>query len=199
MLMANPLHFPEVLCSFAHELLIFSRLACSVQTAAFLEPGWPLCFGEAYCCTVRPSDSCYLRPERQNCQRREPEAARSCYSRRPPRSLAPSAIWDHPREETSVTPSVRRRKKSLSTHQGRPQSVLRPLTMVRTLRCPLSPSPPPSPAPVFLLSCHLCISQKPGDWLLGNSTRGANAQANLPSWVRAREPVFQESSRSRWE
>lgn len=27
----NPLHFPEMLCSVAHELLIFSRLVCSVQ------------------------------------------------------------------------------------------------------------------------------------------------------------------------
>lgn len=56
----NPLHFPEMLCSVAHELLIFSRLVCSVQTAAFLELGQPLCFGEAYCFTGRPSDSCYL-------------------------------------------------------------------------------------------------------------------------------------------
>lgn len=45
LLMFNPLHFPEVLCSVAHELLIFSRLVCFVQTAAFLELGPPLCFG----------------------------------------------------------------------------------------------------------------------------------------------------------
>lgn len=85
----NPLHFPEVLGSSAHVLLILSRLVCLVQTAASLELGLPPCLGEAYCFTVRPSDSCYLRPETQNCQRRVPEAGMSCSSARPPRSQLP--------------------------------------------------------------------------------------------------------------
>lgn len=116
-LMVNPLHFPEVLSSVAHELLIFSRLVCFVQTAAFLELGRPLCFGEAYCFTVRPSDSCYLRPERRNCQRWEPEAATS-WSLRTPSSLAPTPVWDHPRKDTSVTPNVRGGMQSFSTSLG---------------------------------------------------------------------------------
>lgn len=40
----NPLPFPEVLCAVAHELLIFSRLVCFVQAAAFLELGRPSLF-----------------------------------------------------------------------------------------------------------------------------------------------------------
>lgn len=65
----TPCISPWCFVQVAHELLIFSRLVCFVQAAAFLEQGRPLCFGEAHCFTVRPSDSCYLRPERQNCQR----------------------------------------------------------------------------------------------------------------------------------
>lgn len=134
MLRFNPLCFPEVLCSAAHELLIFSRLVCFVHTAAFLELGLPLCFGEAYCFTVRPADSCYLRPERQNCQRREPEAAMSCSPCTPPSSPAPTTIWDHPRKETSVTPNVHERMENFSTHQGQLGAVLKLLTMGRTIR-----------------------------------------------------------------
>lgn len=46
-----------------YELLIFSRLLCFVQPLASLELGLPPCLGKDYCFTVRPSDSCYLRPE----------------------------------------------------------------------------------------------------------------------------------------
>lgn len=144
-----------------------------MSRSASLELGWPLCLGEAYCCTARPSDSCYLRPERQNCQRREPEAAMSCSPRRPPGSLPPAPSGTT-RGRDQREPNVHGRMESLSAHQGRP-ACPESLTMVRTIRfvCRgvywdlLSF---PFPSPVLLPSFHLSIAQQSVGWLRGNSS-----------------------------
>lgn len=108
MLTFNPLHFPEVLCSVPHELLIFSWLVCFVQTAVF----WSLA-GHFVSGKLIASQGDHLTVV--ICHLRDRTASigsqMSCASHRPPTSPAPAIIWDDPRKGTSVTPNVHRRMK----------------------------------------------------------------------------------------
>lgn len=89
---------------------------------SFLGLGLPPCFVEAYCFTVRPSDSCYLRPERQNCQRWVPEAVMSCFSARPPSSPVPHRHLGPP-EERDQCDTKCSREDGKCPHPPRPASV----------------------------------------------------------------------------
>lgn len=114
---------------------------------SFLELGRPLCFGEAYCFTGRPSYSCYLSPERQNCQHWEPDEL--CFS---PTSHLPSPRHHlgRPEEGDQCDTKCSQEDEDFSTHQGQPRSLLEPPTKGRTIRvvcmevCTLISFPPSS-------------------------------------------------------